>query len=419
MIKPFSKNGLRAMNIFFRLSLSRSMIKSATINYIKDVHQNNRFFELSLVDLNYERGDKDFTRLSRLYSQAVNFRSNKKLVKSFLSNILLTLTIVLMVFLPFGIPFFFFCVKLGFFSYLLIYLVTIIAGLLTGFIVMSILEFTENFSIKIGKALTKLLKAGLILLFCSICWLVLDMDEGIFKASFLSVYGIAGLMIGYSIFEYIVSEFLVDAYYYSRKIQITDALIIESSFRLSKVNWSNAVRSKILRQDVIDEIERLSSLIERDWSSHIITGDEKTDRYKTKTLSSIANRFRRFKRSLIIPSNDTPSELENHFKSIFEKILKHDLQSLIDAEVTAERLKKRSKFAGLQSFLVAILPLCTTLIIKNYFPNAVDENILHIGIVISGLWLLISILLWLDPNLADKIATIKSFRDAVRGDKSE
>ena len=51
--------------------------------------------------------------------------------------------------------------------------------------------------------------------------------------------------------------------------------------------------------------------------------------------------------------------------------------------------------------------------------SEIPENYLHIGIVIGGLWLLISLLLWLDPNLADKINTVKSFRSVMKGSQSE
>jgi len=419
MIQPFSKTGLRAMNILFKLSISRSLVKSETMTYLQDVYQGNRFFGESIVSLGYAPDSDDQKRLSKLYSQAVIFRSNKKLVKSFLGNLFLTPTILLMVFLPFGLPYLFFEHRLGFSSYLLTYLFTIICGILLAVLLHNLLDFVKNFNVKIGKALTKMLQAMILGSFCALFVFVLSTEEGILKASYLAIYGVTALILAYSIFEYIVSEVSVDVFYYSRKIQITDALIIESAFRLSNVNWSKAVRNKILRQSALDEMERLSGLIEKDWSSHIIPGDERTNRYKIRTLTSIANRFRRFKRSLIIPSADSATELEMQFNSIFEKILRHDLQALIDAEVTALRLKKKSKFAGIQSVLVAILPVSTMLIIKNYFPAMFQENVLNIGIAVSGLWLLICILLWLDPNLADKVATIKSFREVMKGDNSE
>lgn len=418
MIQPFSKTGLKAMNFLFRFSVSKSLIKNDTKEYLKDVYRGNRFFSQSIIALGYPSGSEDYIRLTKLYSLAVNFRSNKKLVKAFLGNLLLTPTFIFMALLPFGVPFFLFEYRLGGGGYFLTYLLTLVFGLLIALIMNNILEFVNNFNVKMGKALTRMIQVTIIGSFCALLYFVLPIEEGIFKATFLSIYSITFLIIAYSIFEYVFSEVLVDSFYYSRKIQITDALIIESSFRLANMKWVNAIRNKTLRQGVLDEIERLSGLIEKDWSSHVIAGDEKTNRYKVRTLTSIANRFRRFKRSLIIPSANTATELETQFNSIFEKVLKHDLQALIDAEVTAERLKKKSRFAILQSFLVAVLPIFSVLIIKNYFAGVIDESVLHIGIALSGLWLLICLLLWLDPNLADKLATIKSFKDVIKGDNS-
>ncbi|MGJ8661859.1 MAG: hypothetical protein ACSHXL_07460, partial [Bacteroidota bacterium] len=71
---------------------------------------------------------------------------------------------------------------------------------------------------------------------------------------------------------------------------------------------------------------------------------------------------------------------------------------------------------GLRSFLVAILPFSLIMSIKAYAPNSIPADYIHFSLIISALWLVVSFLLWLDPNLADKISTIKSFRSVFKED---
>jgi hypothetical protein len=49
-----------------------------------------------------------------------------------------------------------------------------------------------------------------------------------------------------------------------------------------------------------------------------------------------------------------------------------------------------------------------------FTPTLFSENQYHLAIGISSIWLMISIILLLDPNLAEKISTIKSFKEAIK-----
>ena len=215
------------------------------------------------------------------------------------------------------------------------------------------------------------------------------------------------------IIEYFI-ELLVDAYYFSNKVQITDALILESSYSLTLIQWNEAIKKRNLRQNALTEIERLAGLIEKDWSSHILPGDEKTNKWKNNTLIGIATSIRKNKRLVIIPSINTPNDLKGNFDLIFEKIIKHDIQGLIDEEVPVNRIKKKSRIELLQSFIVAILPLSIAFSLRYLPAGTIDTNYIHLSIIISALWLLLSALLWLDPNLADKISAVKSVKDVFK-----
>ena len=414
MIKPITKKTLIFINVIFKISFTKSDIKSCSIQYIRDVTRGIRNFEFDIIQLGFTGND-----LVKLYSTDVIFRSKKKFVKSVIENLLVNPFLLIILLTPFWLPYFFMDVKLGFFSYVGNYLISFFLAIVLGYVILNGFKFIQNFEVKIGKALTKMVQLLLLLSICSLVYFLIEFENSLIKVGVVSAYFVVYITILARIFEYIFAEILVDIFYFSKKIQITDALIIESAYRLSKSNWAIIIKKRNLRQKTLLEIERLAGLIENDWSSHIIPGDEKTNSWKIKTLKGIAAGLRNLKREIIIPSAETPQYLQTTFDSIFEKILNHDIKGLIGAEVPAIRIKKKSKLKALQSLIVAIIPISIALALKNYPIIEIPENYLHIGIVIGGLWLLISLLLWLDPNLADKINTVKSFRSVMKGSQSE
>lgn len=409
-MKPLSKRTLRIINFFFKISLAKEDVRALSIDYIKQRAKGLSKFNISLLNQNFKSESDEFISMIDLYETATNFRSNKKLIKALIEGFIVTPLLVLTIIIPGMMPSYFSEIKFGFWQFALIYLISIggIFTIISG--ILSVSNFIENFEVKIGKTLTRMIQLVSFLSFSSLAYYCFKMDDGFVRICLLSIYGMLFVAIIFSIINYVLSEILVDAIFFSKKIQITDALIIESSFRLSQTNWSNAVKKRKERQMALVEIERLALLIEKDWSGHILPGDEKTNKWKVNTLKGIASSFRKIKRKIIIPSSETPLELEQKFNSIFHKIMIHDLQGLMDEEVPAARIRKRSFVSALQSFIVAILPIALALCIKLYASSIMDESYLHITLILSGLWLLISLLIWLDPNIADKISTVKSVR---------
>ncbi|PZE17085.1 hypothetical protein DNU06_10095 [Putridiphycobacter roseus] len=390
---------------------------NAIIEYNKDINNSKAKFTNSIKSI-YPNDNAERKNLINLYEAAVLFRSNKKLRKKLFEIVIQNIGILSLFLTPFLLPILFFKEHFNIWEYILNYLLTILVSLVLVMVLIPLFSFITNFKIKIGRALSGFIKLILLIIACFSIYYFIDLKEGVLKGGILSAYTLFYIILLISSVTYFV-HFLVDAVYFTDKIQLSDELIIESAYRLSKVEWNLAIKRRSVRQNTIDEIERLAGLIEKDWSSHILPGDERTDKWKIKTLNGIASSIRAYKRQLIIPSVKTPIELKAQFKNIFEKILKHDIKGLLDAEVPASRIRKKSKFAILHSIIVAALPISAGLIIKNYFPNLMEEGILNIGIAIGALWLLISVLLWLDPNLADKIATIRSFKDVIGSNNSD
>ncbi|MBN8696709.1 MAG: hypothetical protein J0L87_09275 [Bacteroidetes bacterium] len=412
-MKPFSENSLKAFKLFSYLIASKKSIQVFIDEYNKVLNSSKQKFSKFIDKEAYYLDKPNKDRLIELYSTAVIFRSNKKFIKNIFDQIVYFLIIAGALLLPyFTTCYFYQNITFPWYKFLIIYSVAYLIVLLLGFVLINFFEIISKFEIKIGKALNNLIIFLLLGLFCYSGYWFYN-SEFILLIGVFSGYVLLYLVIVLLVFSYIL-ESIIDAYCYSNKIQITDALILESAYRLSLTNWNNAVKNKKTRQIALSEIERLSSLVEKDLSSHIVPGDEKTNKWKNNTLLGISTSIRKNKRKLIIPSINSPVELKAKFDLIFEKFLKNDFQGLVDSEVPVARIKKRSILGMLQSFIVAILPVSISFSM-NYLPNGIiDSNYIHFATIIGCIWFLVSVLIWLDPNLSDKISAFKSVKDTLK-----
>ncbi len=405
-MKPFKELTIKVFKVISHILLSKKEIYDAIKEYNEGLKNGKVKFSQLIVKNGFAINSPDNKRLSDLYFVALIFRNNKKLLKKVIGQIIVLPMVLGMLTIPyFTLRFIYPHFEFTWFDLFCHYVGSSLSVFIIGIITIPFFDFVNKFEIKIGKTLNNLILFIFLALFYG--------SNKVICFSILSGYLIIYLLIVMLIIEYFI-ELLVDAYYFSYKVQVTDALILESSYRLTLTRWEDAIRRKNLRQITLTEIERLSGLMEKDWSSHIIPGDEKTNKWKNNTLIGIATSIRKTKRKLIIPSSNTPSELKTNFESIFEKILKHDLQGLIDEEVPVSRIKKKSRIELLQSFIVAVLPLSISVSMKYCPVGLIEPNYIHLSIIISCIWLLLSALLWLDPNLSDKISAVKSVKDVLK-----
>ena len=412
MTKRYSTKKLSLTLQLFFWTISRQDLKQMGQNYIRTVNRDVYRFRLKLIKQNLFE-EKEITRLTNLFSTAVYFRANKKFRKE-LADIVKRLPLLLSVIL---VPY---CtVKIrsvnetSVWYFILIY----ISGYLTFgtfiFVFDKIFRFIDHFRVKIGKAYTELIAYCLIAGLAFLFYYIYQLETNVLNFSIMISIALLYVTLAIFIFSYLIKVF-IDFRFYSKKILITDALIIESCYQLSRRNWKNAVKRRINRQNAINEIERLAVLIENDWSLHINGRDEKNNHWKNKTLEGISEGLRSIKRDIMIPSINTPAELKEKFESIFQKILLHDIVGLIGAEVPAIRIRKKSILKSFKSTLVAVIPLIVCVTFKIYSVKEIPENYVNSGLIISGLWFMISLLISLDPNLAHKLSTIKSSKELFK-----
>lgn len=412
MIQKLSDTKLSVFKFIYKISIKPRNKANYVERYLHDVENDVKRFStrIKTIQIKYPRLNAD--TLVKLYTTAIYFRYNKRLIKAMFHVIVANLLIFTILLIPYFIPRLF-DIHNNIWEYLLIYLSSFVLTFLSSTFILSGIEFIQNFSVKIGKLFSRLFEAIFIFTILSLIIYLKDLQPSFIKAILLSTYFIFVSVTIFNFFRVIIIETIIDAFYFSKKIQITDELILESSYRLSRINWLFAIKKKANRQLAINEVERLANLLENDWSNHILTGDEQTHKWKLNTLKGIANNLRKQKREIIFPSLETPDHLKKQFSFIFEKLLIHDLQGLYNEEDCSDLVIRKSKLKILQSILVAVLPLTLTLCLKYFSPGFIEDKTLHVTIVISGIWFLISVILWLDPNLADKLATVKSFKSMI------
>lgn len=418
MIRPFTENRLRFINFFFNLSFSKNNFGESVLSYKKELDQGVINFKKKLIELHYKKDTVDFNSLTYQFKTAQTFRSNKKLVKYAFNSVTALFLFLCLIIGPFAFNYYILSNTKNPWLLILTCLISISLGTFILILIFRLNSFLSNFEIVLGKSITRLSRY---LIFIAMAFSIVSfmgLSPGLLKNIIYTTYHFFYVIIGYWILRS-CSEIAIDMYYFSKKIQITQSLIVESSYQLARTNWKENIKQNPRRQSALSEIERLACLIEKDWSNHIIPGDEKTNTWKNKKLKGIAEGLRSLKQDIIIPSENAPETLEATFNSIFQKILKHDIKGLIGAEVPVTKTLKKSKLKILQSFIVAILPLSVIIILKNYPLLEIPQHYFPIGFLICGGWFLISLLIWLDPNLADKISTAKSFRSVLKNNDGE
>lgn len=401
------------------LTLMKGQILESSIEYLQNVSRSIWYFEESLISLNFDPESQKYKTLVTRVETATIFRENKRFVKNFVKGLFLLPVYIILLGMPFAYPFFLMGTHFSFLEYFFIYTLFILITLLNSLMMAFALRYYQNFEIRIGLTGVSVLSFGSLVALCLPLYACSGMPETVLKASlvssFLAVYCITGLFVLSRLF----GEFLVDFVFYSKKITITKALILDSAYKIARAKWNECIDNGYYRKEAMIEIERLAQLIESDMASHILPGDRAISKWKTELLLAKANGIRRFKQELINPGVNSGHELEVKFNEVFKNILGNNWKAIPEDWDMLKGIQKKSFIQRMRSFVVAVIPLTTVLCIKYFAPTALNESYIQIGMIVSGLWLIVSALMWLDPNLGDKLTTIKSMKSMFRGGNNE
>lgn len=414
-MKQFSKKGLFRINILAKIFLMSGNVLSSSKEYIRNIDRSKRYFEKSLINLNIDSESEKYKMLVGQIETATIFRENKQLVKDLVRGLFFMPFILCVVVLPVAYPLFFMEKSFTISEYIFAYLLYVICLIINSVIFTFALDYFQNFEIRIGKFGVRLLGFFSFVILCLPLYGCDGLSETVFKASlvssFLAVYGALGAFILGRLF----GEFLVDFVFYSRKIRITKSLILDSAFRMAVIKWDECLDNGSYRSQAMIEMERFAKLIEIDMSSHIIPGDPITNKWKNESLSAKANGIRRYKKELIIPGAKSAEKLRGTFDKVFVNIVNNNWEALPSSTESLRNLHRKTFFAAVRSFIVATFPVGLFLCVNHFAPNSVNKSFWDIGLIVSVLWLIVSVLMWLDPSLADKLATMKSMRSMFKG----
>ncbi|HTF02637.1 MAG TPA: hypothetical protein VK826_01375 [Bacteroidia bacterium] len=380
----------------------------------QDIFQEQKRFQEFAVR---SGGNPDIAKeMAELLVKALRFRKRKAIIKKIASSLMfwpfmLTILLVPVLYATAVSPNY---ENLKGWSFTGATLVFFTAAILATFLIGTLANFISKLEVKIGRTFRMIIRFLLLLIpHFYLIYTSGNSDTWLWVGS-VWICLMVCLVFDIAMLMQLLSDVLPDIYFYSQKIHLTDELILESIYGLSKTrNWSQIMRKRNRRNEKLHEIERLASLIEFDWNSHVVPRDSKNEKWRNTTTRGVANGIRRLKRELIFPGVKSEEVLRTRFQELFVHTLQHNLQGFIQENVPAHRIRKKSPFQVFQQFLIAVLPLVIGLGLCKYFSGIVPQEYQGVLLTVSIGWFIICVLMWLDPNLADKMTMVRRGRSLM------
>gem|GEM_PF-6090549 len=388
----------------------RKSIKNAETNIFQ---QNKDFVEFALKAGGDEVKVKE---LSVLLTKALRFRKRKAIIKKVASSLMFWPFLLLVLGLP--------VLQASYTSqhytdlkgwgFTGITVLLFLLGVVFTVIIGTIANFITKLEVKIGRSFRMIIRFALLVLPHLYVYYSYNTPDTWWRL--IAVWSCLMVCIVFDmvlVMQLFIDTF-PDVYFYSQKIHLTDELMLESVYGLAKEkDWNTLMRKRNRRNVMIGEVERLASLIEFDWNSHVTVKDSKNEKWKNTTTRGIANGIRRLKRELILPGPRSEEILKTRFNELFVCIINHNLQGFIQENVPAHRIKKTSPLKIVQQFLVALLPMLLGVGLCKYFSGIVPPEYQGVVLLVGIAWFIVCVLLWLDPNLADKMMVVKRGRNLM------
>lgn len=417
--KPIKKRWLIFLSYF---AINGSIVRKGAKDFENAVQRELTAFEIKAKALFEKNGHVMPAAISPLIIRAIRFRKQKALVKDLVAYLVIPWLVLSVLFFPIWLSFksFGFCTHYNWGMIILIWFIGILVIILFSFLTTSVIQYFTNIESRITRLGSRICAFVVFAILHGLAWVTYSHCENIFLLFvFMGVLGALIIIDGAAVL-FVISQPFVDLYYFSKKVTLTDELILESSYTLaSYTNWQEIFRKRNKRNLAIAEIERLAGLLENDWSSHIKVGDERNEHWKKTTLKGIAFGIRKLKREVIIPSPGSAQMLSDRFNLLFEHLLNHNLQGFIQEDTPAERVRKKSPVRAFKQIIVALIPIAGAVLIYRYSPDLLPENYKGLPMIIGSGWLLLCLLLWLDPQLGEKISVLKSGKSIFSGSSDE
>lgn len=387
------------------LVVKSNEIKKDTRQHEKDIAANKeKFIKKCIADFK-DISKSQISSSAIKFGKALRYKKKKQFIKDVTNALLVNLILALLVCMPI------FSVILSNNHWSFILKIWVVYAIILIILLSLLTKVTAFIQIVLDKSSRTIKTILAFFLWVFLCFVSYNYYQ---KSDYLSIlfFSIAtsiNILQTISYLNYFIVEPLIDLFMYKGKIVNIQYLILESAFNLNNKDISiNLLKNNKYKNGLIEDLEKLASMIENEWPSEIITYDSNTHKWKQKTFQSIAISIRKKKRLIIIPSKANLTELKTHFNSYLINIINNDWQSFINEDIPSERIKKKSITRLIKSVVITFLPICTYITIEYFCPQIIPEHFKQITLLFAIIWLAMNILLWLDPNLLDKLSAAKT-----------
>lgn len=367
--------------------------------------------------------NEDKELYTEMFVSAVRFRFMKRDIKKIIDTFTGMLFMICLIICPFIMDWYF-GNKFNW-SSIGIVLLSFLGFIISMFILAPISQYLEMISIKVGNWISSLSAFLFTVLLLIILYRFYPLYDYNFLCKLFLIIGLSLLgVIFFTIFNLIVLKSIVDIVMYSAKIRLTDELILESVWKLvnSNTKIQTIVRKRNKRNELLLNIENLAQLIQYDWANHVRPKDPRYSKWKQRTFAAVADDIRKLKKSVMFPDKSQLDHLTNRFRHLLDCIITHDLCQLIPDEMPAYRIKKKSVLKIIKGILVAIIPIILTLLLYREYCDYLPKDYHAMPVIIASGWLLLNLVLWLDPNLGDKIKLLSrssNFMSTINNDDDD
>ena len=198
--------------------------------------------------------------------------------------------------------------------------------------------------------------------------------------------------------------------------QFPDAVIITELLNtLYQIEKESAHWTELdFKRALMRRLEFIAVHIQRDLPRHLRSGDSATDVWLEKTTQKMAAAMREKKKWILTPTPNTRESLMEHLKTDFTSAVLNNWDGFEKEE--PEQLS-RSQFVFrvkelLEAFIKGALPLLAFLIVQRT-PFAIADPTADYAMLAALGWLLVTVLLTVDPSSRDTLDVLKKFRELL------
>jgi hypothetical protein len=171
---------------------------------------------------------------------------------------------------------------------------------------------------------------------------------------------------------------------------------------------------------LISEFEQAAVTVERHLPRIVATADVRTGDWLKIRSAGIAASLRDYKMRVLIPGSQTALELHTEMRSLLVSLGNGDWNAIrsCDPDPVTRREGARRLFSFGRSIFTALMPAIVLLLVQQT-DYKLTGGVANWAIVASVAWAVVSLLLLIDPQFAEKFGFVTGATTSVRGAATE